>query len=405
MLERSGMHESHPVLRAALAARDAAAQAHRRGKAPHPVARRMGWAQSKLDRAFRLRDRTLAELAAFDEECSARRWKITEKLEADKARVAKHRDALEELQMEAGAELLSPSRATGGGREACGKAAGSLRDAAPRAIALAQSLPEGSAARGEANLLLADLASLQAQLEQAARDDDGPETFDIGDCASEWSESHELEASGAAIEGGMAEPSKPPSPPRWKAEGHGRWQNGKGRSGPADSASGKGTSDRGAADGLSAPPPPGAPTAPTETSASAPRQESGEQQPPRVIRMDGNAGSSDGGAGGDERAAKHRRGQGEAESAEAAAAAQDACNARELLQQHAAGVAAGFGTPNGVRLAAQQHAKHVDKVVALATEHGVQPVTSDGQDLIMLGPEELRNWAKQHLAGKAEAWW
>ncbi len=149
LLEREGMHASHPALRAAVAARDAAEQAYKKGKAPHPVARRLGWAQARLDKARKSRDKTRAELAAFDEECLARRQRFLDKLEEDNARVSKHGEALEELQMEAGAEVFSPARGSDGGKEACEKAAGSLREAAPRAAAIAESLPEGSITRQE----------------------------------------------------------------------------------------------------------------------------------------------------------------------------------------------------------------------------------------------------------------
>ncbi len=358
---------------------------------PTPSQGELGWAQSKLDRALRIQDRTRAELAAFDEECRVRRLKITEKLEEDRDRVGKHRRALEELQLEAGAELVSPSRAAAGGREACDRAAASLRSTAPRAVALVQSLPEDSAARSEANLLLADLASLQAQLERAAQEEGRPEKFDIADGASEWSESHELGTSDAADHDGAGRASNVANPPRWRAEGHGRWQSGKGRLEAADLSAGKGPAGCGAACGQPAPPQAMAQSAPTET-------------PPRIIRGEGRT-CGDGGACGDERDAKLRRGQEEADSAGAAAAAQDSINALELLQQHAAGAAAGFGTPCGVRLAAQQHARHVERVVSLATEQGVQPVTEDGQDLIVLGPDDLRTWARKHLSGKTEAWW
>ncbi len=48
-------------------------------------------------------------------------------------------------------------------------------------------------------------------------------------------------------------------------------------------------------------------------------------------------------------------------------------------------------------MAAQLHASHVAEVVALATDRGVQPLTADGLDLIMLGPEDLRAWVKVNL--------
>ncbi len=99
LLARDGLLESHPTMRAAVAARDAAEKAYKQERSPHPVARRMGWAQAKLDRAFKQRDKTRAQLIAFDEEAAKGRQRIVDRLAADQARVGKHQQALEELQL------------------------------------------------------------------------------------------------------------------------------------------------------------------------------------------------------------------------------------------------------------------------------------------------------------------
>jgi hypothetical protein len=411
LLERQGMHASHPALRAAMAARDAAEREYKRGKVPHPVARRMGWAQARLDRARRTRDKTRAELAAFDEECLARRQRIVDKLADDQARVSKHAEALEELQMEAGAEVFSPARGGDGGKVACEKAADSLREAAPRAAAIAESLPEGSHVRSEVHLLVAELASLQAQLELAASERP-PESFDIGDDASAWSESHDLPQAEDAKGGGKGAPSTPSTVARWSADGNGRWQKGKGDAG-------KGARVYVAASGQRHPP---APRAPADITATPPRaggppsagaaapgtaeaSASTQHAPTGGRGSGGGAGGGGNGGAGDEKPSKFLRGQGPEASAEAAAAAQDAKNAIELYHQQAAGVAAGFNTPAGVQLAAQQHAQHVAQVVAAATERGVQPITRDGEDLIMLGPDDLRRWVQDNLADAGLVYW
>ncbi len=182
----------------------------------------MGWAQARLDKARKSRDKTRAELAAFDADCLARRQRILDKLDEDNARVSKHGEALEELQMEAGAEVFSPARGADGGKEACERAAGSLREAAPRVAAIAESLPEGSPARSEVHLLVAEVSSLQAQLEQAASGGH-PETFDIGDDASEWSESHDLQPSWGIKDGGKGPPSTPPRRAAQRRRGSANW--------------------------------------------------------------------------------------------------------------------------------------------------------------------------------------
>ncbi len=396
LLQREGMAEAHPVLLAAIAARDGAEQAYRSGKAPHPVARRMGWAQARLDKVRRAKDRTRAELAAFDAECQARRQKLVDKLEEDEARVCKHEKALEELQLEAGAQVRGAGEDAQGNRETCSRVAGGLRSAAPRALALVDKLPEGSDARGVASQLAAELVALQAQLEHAAQNAGQPEVYDIGDGgASDWSESHDLGRAGGSRggEAGAAAPPPPPpsAQPGWNSEGHGRWQKGRGRLDPNGAGGGKGELPQTTAS--SAPPTPGPPLGGQPQGAAAPS--------PAACAADANTTDRDGrGAADDQPASKHRRCNGDADAAETEAAAQDARNAQRLRQQQAAVAAAGFGTADGVQMAAQLHASHVAEVVALATDRGVQPLTADGLDLIMLGPEDLRAWVRNHLPGE-----
>ncbi len=404
LLAREGTCEAHPVMRAAVAARDAAERAYKQTRSPHPVARRMGWAQGRLDRALRLQTRTRLELQAFDEDVKAKRQKYLDKLDDDLARVSKHRQALDELQVEASAEIASPAHRGGESRAACDRAAGGLRSAAPRAAALAESLPEGSPARDEANLLLTHLANLQAELELAAEGGAGPEAYNIADDASEteWSESHDLAPAGAGQGAGQGNPATPPRPPKWQAEGFGRWNKGKGKHNAPPSPSAAVQQPQSAAEAAAS-----AATASQGATATPPRATqltAGAAHPPVVLRDDlGAASAGDGAGDGSSQRAKHRRGQQQHDSAEAAAAVQNTRNAVELYQQQAAGVAAGFNTPAGVQLAGRQHAQRVAAITAKATELGVQPLTEDGQDLIIFGPGDLRSWAEKHL--KDDATW
>ncbi len=400
VLEREGVSDDHPAMHAALAARDEAERAYRREKAPQPVARRIGWAQSRLDRAMRMQEKTLAQLHAFDAEAKVQRRKIEEVLEADRARISKHRAALEELQMEAGAEYFSPARGGDASRAACGRAAGGLRDAAPAALALADSLPEGSIAREQANALLAQLSALQSDLEQAASGDGGPEAFDISDEVSDWSESHDL-----GQRGGPRSPAEDAecatAVPTWRTSGHGRWQKGNGRQdGDGGTYAGKGSGNEGGEGGTASPPPPTVLAGPSGAVAETARLRTGAASSSAAPATGGGKGGG-GAEAGDAAppANKSRRGQSPTDSAEAAAAVGATRGALEVLRQQAAGAAAGFNTPAGVELAAQLHTRQVAEVVTLATAQGVQPITEDGQDLIMLGPEELRGWARLHLKG------
>ncbi len=434
LLEREGMAEGHPTMRAAAAARDAAEQAYKGKREPHPVARRMGWAQSRLDKAFRLQSRTRRELAAFDEGVKLKRDRILAKLEEDMARVSKHRQALEELQEEAGAELFSTRRGGGAGRNACGRAAGELRHAAPRAAALVESLPEGSPAWNEANLLVAKLSSLQAQLEQAAGDDASPEAYDIGDDdEGYWSESHDLDAIDLPPQPLQPTPTAPPHAPQWQAEGFGRWHKGKGARGAGLKGGGKGALVHNATAAMhqhqaaaaaaastataaqvspnaqpTTPTPGGGTATPLATTATPPRAAplGGVAQPVTlvVIRELAPSGSAEGGLAADGQANKQRRGQREEDTADAVAAVHSTRKAVELIHQQAMVAAAGFETAGAAQLAGQMHAQRVAAVVERALAQNVQPLTDDGEELIMLGPEDLRTWACLHLADEEPYW-
>ncbi len=390
MLERDGMPADHPVLRAAVAARDDAERAYRDRRSPHPVARRMGWAQSRLDKAVAREGKTREELLAFERDMAWRRKRIMDRLDLDVERVSKRRQELAELQEEAGAEAPSVARLAEEGKAACGRAAGGLRNAAPRALALVESLPEGSPARGEANLLVSQLADLQRELELAARAEAGPEAFDIADAASdsEWSESHEVPAGGAASGGGGGN-SGGTGTATWQAESFGRWQRGKPPQPTSPSSSahqGKGVGGMASVLGGGKAP------APAASAADAPAR-----QGPATSANGGSMVGPQGGEEGDERAPKHRRGQGDADNASAAAAASDARRAAELYQQQCIAQSAGFATEAAQQMAGQLHARRVAEVVAMAVELKVQPITEDGQDLIVLGPEDLAAWEAKHL--------
>ncbi len=386
LLERR-LAPGHPTLAAAVAAREAAEQAWRGVRKPLPVGKRLGRAQAKLDRAYRLQDKTRAELAAFDEEVATRRGKIVEKLEEDRARVGRHRKAVEDLQEEAGAEIISIRKLEKGvGREACVQVCGGLRDAAPRFATVLAAIPEGDPAKDLAKSLVEHLHSLQARL-QSATDEAGRahEAFNIGDGDAHdewdaWSESHDLAGD---------QPQR-----RWRPAGHGRYQ-------PAEAAAGGGTSAERANGAAAAAAPTAAAAAADITSKAA---VGGAIEELRRRANDGTARDSaplplrtDADVDGGEPRCKHRRGQDPSESGQAEAAVQDTRRALELHRDQAVMVAAGATSEDFIRLAAEQHARRLEAVVNAALNRGVQPIADDGQDLQMLAPEDLKKWVATHL--------
>jgi hypothetical protein len=68
------------------------------------------------------------------------------------------------------------------------------------------------------------------------------------------------------------------------------------------------------------------------------------------------------------------------------------------MQEHRAAAAAGaFGTEAAIQAAGQLHARNVSKIMAEAIRRGIQPITEDGEELIMLDPQGLARWVEAHL--------
>ncbi len=419
-LIREGLDGEHPAMAAAVAARDAAEGAWRSTRKPHPVARRMGWAQRRLDRATRARDKVREDLALFDSQAKEQRDQIVERLGQAMDRVSKCQQALDDLQDEAATEAPC-SRRGNGTAEVCSRLAGGMRNAvAPHVAALASQLADGSAAQEHFNLLVAQLEGLQGELDEHARAKDGDaghEEYYIADDRSdaEWSESHDVPGDGVrGGDVGTEAQGDQADLPRWRSKGHGRWNKDGSDMGWR---SGKGT---GQAVGLPAP------ATPTAAAANAPlcnARSSGQQREsakacgdgaksappaPPGQRKPGAGGAARGNCDGDSAPPPNKlhKGQSQADSEDARAAASDTNRAMELMQAQQGAAAAGeFGSQAAVQAAARLHSQNVAKVVNAAIAQGVQPVTPAGEELIMLGPQELQQWATANLDREQGTWW
>ncbi len=404
-LIREGVDSSHPAMVAAVAARDAAEEAWRATRRPHPVARRMGWAQQALDRAMRSRDKVRDELADFDTRTKEQRRHIEERLGQAMERVSKRRQALEELQEEAA--LDAPGYKKGKGTsEVCSQLAGGMRQSiAPQVAALEATLEDGSEAKQQFNLLVAQLEGLQGKLDLHAHGGNhGHEEFDIADEADEqsgtdWSESHDLqrpEAHGGKT--GGADQGERSGLHRWTSKGHGRWdKDGNGR-----------TRRTGKGNGHIADTPAATAPAAMDTDASGDQvtaMAAGAAQP-----GPGAGGSGRGRGGRDDESAqppnKQHKGQTSSTPSGARGSADDDSRALELMQAQQGAAAAGeFGSPAAMHAAAQLHSRNVDRVTRAAIEQGVQPITDAGEELIVLGPQELEQWANAKLDRAKSQWW
>ncbi len=307
-------------------------------------------------------------------------------------------------------------------RSALSWRAGCANPFRPRIAALAAKLDDGSEAQEQFNLLVAQLEGLQGRLDRHAHDGySGHEEYWIADdrTEEEWSESHDLTSGDArdmgdtdAAAGGRTAAGIP----RWTSKGHGRWN----KDGPCGARrTGKGT---GQADKPTATATP----APVGTVASG-HEDAAETTRPADTRASGcgtgaatSAGASQtrSGAGGHNRGrgdreddgapppSKHHKGQSALDTSHARGVADDQSRARELMQAQQGAAAAGeFGSQAAIQAAAHLHSQNVDRITKAAISQGIQPITSAGDELIMLGPQELAQWANDNLDSAKGQWW
>ncbi len=401
-MERDGVPPEHGAMRAAIAERDEAERRWRSAKGTHPLAKRLAWAQQRLDKAFAAQDRAREALATHDSEAMAKREAFVERLRQARERVSIHRERLEDLQEEAAAEAPSVKRRETGNEICAQVSEGLLRHVAPEITALAEAMPDGTEAKARINLLTSQLAAMQQDLAKAARGCGAKEEFDIG--------FDDDQADGGISDGdgygtdddGLDRGWQGP----WRPRGHGRWARGTGRGPPGEGTASESAGDPSAAPGTGAPAAAGAGAVAADAADGASRQRHQAQQPPQrqQLRQGTRTAPSDrrDDDGDGQPSAKSRRAQTEEDTDEARRAEADGREALRLMQQQAEVQAAGaFGSEQAAQGAGQVHAARVAAVVAKAIAQGVQPLSEAGEDLIMLSPEELGKWVADNLTAAA----
>ncbi len=391
-LAAQGAHASSAALAAARGARDRAEEIWRRSRKPVPLPVRMGFAQRKLEKAEAALTRIRYELEEFEAEADRRRDEIRRRMEEADARYRSRVSQLDELHAEAGG-LASGAAANGTAAKRAGREDKLCAMVAQELQALAESLEEGTEARGKVNLVLSRMASASAQEshEQYHIGDDGDEGESGGvtptwsaDASGRWS--RHARKGGACGKGGDTEPAaqQPGTGPRLgKAHGAsiGAGVEGKGKpvgsgatSGPASA-----TSDGGETRATSGAAPLAA--AKTRGSGTRPREELGEEEGTRSKSHRGHdeLGLQSVETEGDD----HRRALKLREEQAIAAAAAIECNAV-------------FGDERSRQIAGQLYEHKVNLIETRAIALGIQP-TSEGRQLLELSPEELADWIRATL--------
>ncbi len=257
LLERDGQAVPSQLLVEARAQRDAAERRWRAAKAPHPLHKRLRWAQNELRDAEGKERARREELELHLSEAARRTREIEQRLEVDAARTRRKREALASLHREG-----SAGGARRGAEDAARVAAdGISSDVAPALLAAIERLgtplsEEQEMARRELQLVAVSLGRVEEVLRdgvERALASTGPERYNIGDGDGGKDPRGDDDLTGddgPPIGGGGA--SLPPAAaavPRWVKSPHGPWRRGDSSMAAAEEARRLVEQHAGAADG------------------------------------------------------------------------------------------------------------------------------------------------------------
>ncbi len=170
VLERNGRKFPQRVMEAARAERDEAERAWRAARRPHPLHKRLRWAEAALNAAIAKQRANREEAEAYAAEVERQRERMAKRAEEDDARVRKRRARLDQLREE---EEKEGDGATGGGLHADGgiramhEAAEGIASAAPRVAAAIEALQD-PAAKEALQAALVALTNAHGGLQSAA---------------------------------------------------------------------------------------------------------------------------------------------------------------------------------------------------------------------------------------------
>ncbi len=237
LLEKDGRHVPHQLLAEARAQRDAAEGRWRAAKVPHPLHKRLRWAESELREAESKEQARRDELAAHLSETAKRTRDIEARLEVDAARTLRKREALSALHREGAAGSARPDMDNAARVAACGIAT----DVAPSLLAAIEKLgtpgsEEQEAARRELQLVAVALGRVESVLREGAEraaPSTGPETYDIGDGDGGGGyhdggghDRHNDHDAHGDDDGGGNQHSRAAEAPRWVKGPSGPWRRG-----------------------------------------------------------------------------------------------------------------------------------------------------------------------------------
>ncbi len=222
------------LLADARAQRDEAEKKWRAAKAPHPLYKRMRWAEAELRDAQAKESLHQRELDAHLEQSARRTRELEARQRTDAARTARKLAALQELHRE-GANAAAPPVAERAARVA---ATGMGQDVIPALVAAVERLAmplgdDAEAFRDELRLVASAASRVERVLKEAVTQAPAgciPARFDIGDAGSGGSSSDGAAATGGDCDGGKATGRQAATTPegatsRWqRTQEHGPWR-------------------------------------------------------------------------------------------------------------------------------------------------------------------------------------
>ncbi len=374
-LRKQGIAHEHPAMLAACAARDSAERSWRDAKDPAPAAVRLARAQAKLDRAIGIQAEARRALMEYEEEHRQKLAALHKRLDEDRARVRLRRQQLESVQAEVGAGGMG-ARAKERQSEAVRRVHSSLcGTVAPTIAALVEQLDSSTPAWSVLNGLLGTLSESKSALEGALSAAPGAQRYDIADDAgaededgeweedwgegSQWSESHDL---GACTAGGRRGD----------------------KSGSVEAAE--------------------TPVATTPSGTAGVGRAEEEDQCMGTENWWDSASSRPWGPSARWQECSHgkwaRASWAESweheQEGQDFAAEQPAAARRRLEDAPAAAASSGGATAADERVAIEerkrQHEKRVQSIVLAAIDAGIQPLSTEGEELHLLAPHKLDEW-------------
>ncbi len=359
-LRQQGLQGGHPAMLAACAARDAAEKDWRGSKEPAPTSVRLGRAQGRLDRAVTAQAEARQAMLEAERLHRVHMEGLQATLDEATERVRVRRSQLREVQDEVASGGTTDRAHTMQQRAMHQVHTTICGEVGPTIAALVEQLDSATPAWAALNGLLGKLSTSKEILESACGGTQGAQAYDIGDDGmdqwegcSEWSESHEREGGpgreAVAQQGGE----------------QARWEQ--------DTGDGSQGHRAGAGDWWEGPA--------RRWNNSARWQECGHGHWSRSSWADQMEVEHGDDEEGDLMPAPARR-----RLEPTGDVGQDAdARARQLPAN------------DDAEARKRQHGERVNRIVSMAIDAGVTPLTAQGEELQMLDPPQLDNWVAEHL--------